>query len=474
MPSLPARRLAVTTLFLLGACGSPQVTDPTSAPRALGADRVGPAGAPGLNRVNHVVVIYLENHSFDNLYGSFSGADGLANAGSAAIQRDGAGNPYTVLPMAPGSPFPTTLVNGPFDIGQYIPSNQLIPDLVHRFYQEQAQIHGGAMDRFVAISDVKGQSMGYYQTAGLPLAAEAAKYTVLDRFFHGAFGGSFLNHMWLIAARTPSYNGGSANIGGGGTQLAPTSIDASGKVVDGQVALIGGRAYLVNTVFSVNKPALNFPYGRPRVPNLVFPTIGDRLTNSGISWKWFAGGWDNAMAGSADPLFQFHHQPFVYFEKYSDGTQAKADHLRDEKEFLAAAQSGTLPAVSFVKPLGGQNEHPGYTDIISGENHVIDLINAVRNGPNWRDAAIIITYDENGGFWDHVAPPATDIWGPGARVPTIIISPFARKGAIDHTDYDTTSILAFIEHRWHLTPLTSRDAAANDLTAAFDFSQGGK
>ena len=109
---------------------------------------------------------------------------------------------------------------------------------------------------------------------------------------------------------------------------------------------------------------------------------------------------------------------------------------------------------------------------VAGEQHAEALINAIRNGPDWNSTAIIITYDENGGFWDHVPPPVIDRWGPGSRVPTLVISPFARSGFVDHTFYDTTSILAFIEHRFGLDPLTPRDAAANDLVGAFDFQQG--
>jgi len=102
---------------------------------------------------------------------------------------------------------------------------------------------------------------------------------------------------------------------------------------------------------------------------------------------------------------------------------------------------------------------------------VADLVQAVQQSPAWADTAIIITYDENGGFWDHVAPPQGDRWGPGTRVPAIIISPYAKKGFVDHTQYDTTSILKFIETRWGLAPLSARDAAANDLINAFDFAQ---
>jgi phospholipase C len=127
--------------------------------------------------------------------------------------------------------------------------------------------------------------------------------------------------------------------------------------------------------------------------------------------------------------------------------------------------------VSFIKPLGPDNEHPGYADLLTGEQHVLDLIQAVQKGPDWRNTVIIITYDEHGGFWDHVAPPVVDRWGPGIRVPTLIISPFARRGFVDHNLYDTTSILALIEHRWGLQPLTDRDANADDMAGALDFSE---
>jgi|ERR1041384_8196774 phospholipase C len=443
--------------LVIAAC-TREATPPT-APLFQG---VGPAVTPGLDRLQHIVVIYLENHSFDNLYGEFPGANGLAAAAATSTQMDAAGNPFVTLPFNAGSPFPSNLPNAPFNIEQFVPADQKIPDLVHRYYQEQSQIDGGRMDKFALISDAKGEVMGFYHTAGLPLAAEAANYTLCDNFFHAAFGGSFLNHFWLIAARTPVFPGVPAT--------AVAQLDAGGNLIkDGFVTPDG---YAVNTAFSVNHPHPATVPAANLVPNQTFATIGDRLSGRSVSWAWYSGGWDNALAGNPDPLFQFHHQPFIYFSNFADGTAAKAQHLRDEQEFFAAAQAGTLPAVSFIKPLGPDNEHPGYADVIIGEEHVEDLINAVRNGPNWKNTAIIITYDEHGGFWDHVAPPVVDRWGPGSRVPTLIISPFARHGFVDHHVYDTTSILALIENRWRLDPLSERDAAALDLTAAFDFEQG--
>jgi len=224
----------------------------------------------------------------------------------------------------------------------------------------------------------------------------------------------------------------------------------------------------VNTSFSVNTPHPATTPVANLVPNQTNPTIGDRLSAAGVDWAWYSGGWSDALAGHPDPLFQFHHQPFVYFTRYADGTQLKKDHLKDEQDFLAAAQSGTLPAVSFVKPIGSNNEHPGYADLLKGQQHVADLVQAVQQSPNWKDTMVVITYDENGGRWDHVAPPKIDKWGPGARVPTIVISPFARHGYVDHTQYDTTSILSTIEQRWNLPPLESRDAKAAPLVNALD------
>ena len=124
-----------------------------------------------------------------------------------------------------------------------------------------------------------------------------------------------------------------------------------------------------------------------------------------------------------------------------------------------------------MKPLGPDNEHPGYADIASGQRHVVDLVRLIQQSSAWERTVIIITYDENGGFWDHVAPPKVDRWGPGTRVPTIVVSPYAKPGFVDHTVYDTTSILRFIEWRYGLAPLGDRDANANNLLNALDFSK---
>ena len=415
-----------------------------------------------VEQVKHVVVIYLENHSFDNLYGQLAGANGLAEATpDNTTQVDMLGHPYTTLPPVPNSTaFPTNLANTFFNIDQYVPNDQETPDVLHRYYQEQLQIDGGKMDKYALYNTSAGLSQGFYQTNLLPLLSIAQKYTLCDNFYHSAFGGSFLNHMWLIAAASPVFPNAPAKI--------VATVDASGNLLtDGQVTPDG---YVVNTSFTVNAPHPSTADPSTLVPNQTLPTIGDRFNDKHISWAWYSGGWNNALGGAPDPTFQFHHQPFAYFANYADGTQAKKDHLKDEADFIDAAQNGTLPSVSFVKPVGINNEHPGYSTVQEGEAHTVELINDVLNGPNGKDAVIFITYDENGGFWDHVAPPVIDRkWGPGTRVPAIIISPFAKRGFIDHTQYETVSILSFIEARWNLKPLSDRDRNANPFENAFYF-----
>lgn len=458
---------APTTMPAPTAMAAPSAT---TAPTAMAAPSAAPSAAGGLGSINHVIVIFQENWSFDSLYPNYPGANGIANAGAALQQVDKNGQPLTSLPQpndgkkppAPDPRFPANLPVQPYDLGKYVSPGGKIGDLPGGFYQEQAQIDGGKMDKFVSGSSNGGLTMGYYDATQMPEGRLAQQYTLADNVFHAAFGGSMLNHFWLIGGATPKWaNPPAASV---------AQLDANGKLVkDGMVTPDG---YLVNTAYPKDGPhPATITNTAQLVPPLTNPTIGDELSAQNVSWAWFSGGWANTLAGHPDPLFQFNHQPFAYFANYANGTPGQAAHLKDENDFLNALKTNQLPAVSFVKPLGSDNEHPGYASLFQGQTHVAGLVQAVQNSPYWKDTAIIITYDENGGFWDHVAPPKVDRWGPGTRVPLIVISPFARKAFVDHTQYDTTSILKLIETRWQLAPLGTRDAAANGLTNAFDFSQ---
>lgn len=414
----------------------------------------------GIQQIKHVVVIYMENHSFDNLYGEFEGADGLSNAKQEnIIQVNEKGKPYDTLPAIPrNSAFPTNLPNHYFNIDQYVPADKETPDVTHQYYHEILQIDSGRMDKFAAYNQSRGLTMGYYNTKLLPLYSFAQKYTLCDHFFHSGFGCSYFNHVFLIAAAPAVWKNAPADM--------VSEVDSAGNMVkNGQVTPDG---YVVNTVYPRNPPYPPSADTAELLPPQTIPTIGERLNEKSISWAWYSAGWDSAVAGKPS-IYAYNHEPFAYFANYAPGTEGREKHLKDETDFLEAAKTGTLPSVSFVKPGRGYDEHPGSGTVYRGESHAADLINAVLNGPNGEDALVILTYDENGGFWDHVAPPVIDRWGPGSRIPAIIISRFAKKGYVDHTQYETVSILAFIEKRWGLEPLTDRDKNANPLENAFDF-----
>jgi phospholipase C len=452
--------------------------------------------------IQHIIVIYQENWSFDALYGQYPGANGFADAFATLPQRDKTTGYATYLYQTPqpinGSSdnrFPPA--NGqpalpliPYDFTQYASSGDTTGDLIHRFYHQQLQIDNGvlepatgSMDKFVTWSDNPGLVLSFIDATNLPEGKLAQEYTLCDNFFHSAYGGSFLNHQFLVAAAAPRWN-----------QPIPagfsSSWDPSTRTLADSNLTLDGK-YVVNTTYgsqaphpaSVSPAKLLLPINNidPKQPGYT-PTIGNRLDDARVSWKWYSGGWNNAIAGKADPLFQYHHQPFAYYAKYApflpDGslnpaaTGAQA-HLQDEQNFLADLKQGTLPSVCFVKPLGEDNEHPGYASVQRGQQHVADLVEAVKRSKYWKNAVVIITYDENGGRWDHVTPPvAADGWGLGTRVPTIVISPFTRGGLVDGTQYETVSILKLIERRFHLPPLSARDAdpAVNDLTGIFHFA----
>jgi acid phosphatase len=529
-----ARSLTVLAASTAAACSSSDSNTDNGGQNATGK-------APSFEKINHFVVIYLENHSFDNLYGQFPGAEGISKAAKdASTQVDLSGQAYTTLPTGDdGQDAPQAhlgpLANAPFPLTEQLVCTKDTPavfqcadgapyltlgggnhlfDLNHNFFAEQIAINGGKMNRYVAANFWSGGlSLGYYSAKdALPVAEEAKNWTVCDHFFHAAFGGSFINHQWLIAARPPEYLGGTPP----DSIMNKTKVGEGGRLeldgppeIEHAVVQLDGKFYMVSTLFSPVAPnppnATKLGDATKGLPGDQFllpsglqthATIGDRLSEKKLDWAWYSGGFDDALRsfndaayaaanvdGKFDPIpvfestFQFHHQPFLYFQKYGKcegGNCALSDegkaHLRDEADFIKAAKEGTLPAVSFVKPIGANNEHSGYAELLTGEKHVIELIDAIKNGPNWKDTAIVITYDEYGGFWDHVPPPTTDVWGPGSRVPAIVISPYAKKGYVDSTVYDTTSILATIEKRWNLAPLSDRDKNAKDLSASFDFT----
>jgi acid phosphatase len=474
------------------------------------------ASATGtLDKIRNVVVIYLENRSFDQLYGLFPGANGIAAAlANPASYRQVDRNGVTVLSnlstawTALGDSawsFVATLPNKPFLIAGVpggVPGKDpsvAQPDLVHRFYNHQMQINGGRNDQFVAWSDAGGLTMGYYDGASMLLWKLAQQYTLADNFFQGAFGGSFLNHFWLVCACTPVWPSPPtsyiASVDVGGTRLnaapsSPTSALAGPPIYvnDGAVTpkLSDGNHYAINTAEPPYQPSGTPPPaggdsrladptgggGTVPLPAQTTRTIGDTLTAKNLSWRWYAGSWNAALADRNVPSFEAHHQPFNYFARFNpttaSGAAERAEHLRDYVDLLDDIQKGTLPTVAFYKPQVGLDQHPASATVGAGDALVADLVAKLQAGPQWKNLLVVITYDENGGQWDHVAPPKADFWGPATRVPALIISPFSKKGYVDSVPYDTTSIVKFLTRRFGLEPLPGARAVVSDLSNSLD------
>ena len=517
-------------------------------------------------KVSTIVVIYAENRAFDNLYGNFPGAVGLGEVldwdghprPAYVPQRDRDGTMLPVLPptwrgvTATGyQPVVTQtqsmgLPNAPFSIehaftaqsGVTLSSSTITRDLVHKFFEHQMQIDGGKNDGYAAWSDAGGLAMGYWDTSGSALYALAREYVLADHFFQGAFGGSFLNHQYLICACAPEYP--SADTAPAHPSIAILEKDASGhdlprlktapksprSALDGRPVFVlsgsitpanyfgDGRFYAVNTMQPPFQPSGNPPaaadandlYADPSTATTLPPqsaaTIGDRLDAKHVPWVWYAGAWNAAVADGRQPPdkvrhaiyapetpggspdFQPHHQPFNYYTKFdpTDGTAARAAHLKDYDDLIADAAAGRLPPVVFYKPQGNLNQHAGYASIADGDAHIADLVARLRASPQWSGMVIVITYDEFGGAWDQVAPPRGDLLGPGARIPAIVISPHAKHATVDHTPYDTASVLRLIIRRFDLESLPGilrRDHAIaehgepplGDLTNALDLSR---
>jgi acid phosphatase len=501
------------------------------------------------SKIRTIVIIYAENRAFDNLYGNFPEARGLGDvvdgngrplpAYHPQIDRDG--SVLAVLPPTWGgvtaagiNPVVTEaqsagLPNAPFSIehafaaqsGATLSTSTVTRDLAHRFFEHQMQIDGGKNDGYAAWSDAGGLAMGHYDYSQSALFSLAKEFVLADHFFQGAFGGSFLNHQYLICACAPEYpNADTAaakpsiaildqDAGGHYLPRLKPAVDAPRSALDGppKFARNGniapanyfgdGTFHAVNTMQPAYQPSGNKPaagdadnfFADPANPTTLPPqnqaTIGDALDAKRIPWIWYAGSWETALAdGRQSPLkareaiyapdtaggnpdFQPHHQPFNYYERFDPKVHAeqRAAHLQDYRALIADAAAGRLPAVAFYKPQGNLNQHAGYASVAEGDAHIADLVATLRASPQWPHMVIVITYDEFGGAWDHVAPPPADLLGPGARIPAMIVSPFAKRGTVDHTQYDTESILRLITRRFDLDVLPGIAARDKGLAA---------
>lgn len=565
--------------------------------------------------IKHVIIIVGENHSFDNLFGTYQPkqgqtisnllSKGIVNADGTpgahfdlAKQRIGQDEnvynavtastgeyaslprPYTTWadPSSTGLPsgvedtrFPTNMPNGPFQISKYVPYAAYTGDPVHRFFQMWQDVDGGKHDKFVWVEETIGTgsngnphpaggfnpkegaiSMGFYnmnpftdaqghaQPGDAPVFKSLAdNYAISDNYHQAIMGGTGANFQALVSGdvaffTNPDSLDGSAAVPysnqienpdpvagtnnyytqdgyGGGSYVNCADPSQPGVAsVNQQLYSHGvhktncapGHYYLVNNYnLYWNQTSSNpNPLGPNHfiLPPQSIPTIADVLSAHGVSWKYYTadrGDDQMAFATAVDgvPL------PYHYYCGICDPltgylsimkSPAQEAKLQNYGAFLNDVHNNTLPAVSYVRPFEALAGHPADSTTDLYEKFLEDLINQVKSNPQlWASTAIFVTTDEGGGYYDSGYIQPVDFFGDGTRIPFIAVSPYAKKGYVDHTYYDHVSLLKFIEENWHLpkishrsrdnlpNPVASRDnpympkngPAIGDLMNLFDF-----
>jgi phospholipase C len=354
--------------------------------------------------IEHFIVVMQQNHTFDNYFGTYPGANGIP---------EGVCVPTSLANPADGS------CVAPFEI-----TTHSVSDLSHSDAVFQGQFQDGKMNGFVDALNRLNQdgplSMGYFTETHIPFYWNLAdQYVLFDNYFSSAHTGSITNRMFWVSGR----------------------------------------------------PGSEFN----RIPEGGFrniPTIFDKLQERGISWKFYIKDYDPTLNYRSLEQLDFlppqvQWVPLLSMDRFLDDPELSS-RIVDLDEYYNDLENGTLPAVSYVLLLGA-TEHP-ISDLSLGERATRTMLQTLMHSDAWKSSAFFITYDDWGGWYDHVPPPQIDERGYGFRVPSMLVSPYARMGYIDHTLLDHTSILKFIEENWNIPPLALRDAKANNLTSAFDFS----
>ena len=431
---------------------------------------------------------------------------------------------------SPDPRFPANLPNGPFQITKYVYYGAHTGDPAHRFFQMWQQIDGGRMDLFTwvgtsigfgssngphsgqpGMTAQGGVAMGFYNMAkgDAPIMRKLAEnYAIGDNYHQPIMGGTGPNYFALATGdvayfshegkpalpprnqienpdprhgannwyMNDGYAGGSYVNCSDENQPGVSAIRSYLKKLpyrpfnDGNCA--SGAYYLVNNYepgySAAGKPA-TLGSDHFTVPPETVPTIGEGLSAMGVSWKWYAGG-----RGDGNKTVNKEYcticDPFTFSSRIM--TSKLRENLQDLSRFYSDVKSeSTLPAVSFISPYDSISGHPGYAMEPGFDQFVEDIINRVKqNGKLWKKTAILITFDEGGGYYDSGYVQILDFFGDGTRIPIIAVSPWARKGYVDHTYYDHVSILKFIERNWRLPPLSSRsrDNLPNPLQGGED------
>lgn len=398
-----------TKILLLTCSASLLFAQTAESPRA--AQKLSQATSP----IQHIVFIVKENRSFDNYFGTFPGANGATTGATSIGQTIPLGHLSDITANDPGHGWPEALTS----------------------------MDGGKMDQFDIID---GGNVNYaynsytqFQQADIPnYFSYAYNFVLSDNTFSSMHGGSFPQHLYSVAAQSdgviniPFQTSGAQNAGGWGCD---DPADTLVQVMDEEGDVTG------------------------EFPCFDFPTLADSMQSAGISWRYYA--------------------PTKGEQGYNFNTFNAINHIRNtglwtsnvvpDTQFASDALNGLLPAMSWLVT-GAASEHPPNSSCF-GENWTVTQLNALMQGPDWNSTAVFLTWDDFGGFYDHVTVPLPDVYGFGPRVPMLIISPYAIPGHISHTLYEFSSVLKFAEETFGLQPLTERDTNANDMQDSFNYSQ---
>ena len=494
--------------------------------------------------IQHVIVIFDENISFDHYFGVYPKATNPPGQPRfVAIP-----NTPTVNGFSPGlltnNPNLNTAngtgASNPFRLNR---TQALTADQNHNYGPEQASFDRGLMDLFPtntgtagssssmsvltpAVVTTKGLVMGYYDGNTVTAMWEYAQnFAMNDNFYGTQFGPSSPGAVNLISGQTNGIN--QSNI---------VNASSADQVGDGQggFTLIGDSDPLNDVCAGSTKMQMNFSAANTNVGNL--------LTTAGLTWGWFQGGFDltvvnpngttgcnrstvSPITGLTETDYVPHHEPFQFYPSTANPTHARpttstsmsiggadptANHQYDLHDFFDALTADNLAAVSYLKPQSYQNAHPGNSNPLDEQAFVVKVVNAVMQSPFWNSTAIIITYDDSDGWYDHQMGPIVNgsfttldsltgtnacgtsgttpvLPGPnsggqpvygrcgyGVRLPLMVISPWAKANYVDNTLTDQTSVLRFIEDNWSLGRIGggSFDALANPITSMFNFTGG--
>ena len=434
--------------------------------------------------IKHVVVIFDENISFDHYFATYPNA---VNPQGEPVFHALANTPVvnglsgTLLTHNPNSAQPFRLDR----------TQNVTCDNDNHYGDEQKAYDAGLLDKFVQVTSATGSgctaalAMGYYDGNTVTAMWNYAQhYAMSDNFFDTEFGTTVMGHMNLISGNTH--------------QTATPSI--SGKIANGSI--IG------------NVEAGDDDCATGTLIQMTGKNVGDLLNAKGVTWGWFYGDWIPTSAkngvASCSSVYNSHYDPFNYYASTANphhlppstvamiGQTDQANHQYSVGDFWNAAYNGYMPAVSFLKATANSTGHPQNSDPLSEQTWLVNTINELMTLPEWNETAILITYDDSDGWYDHVMPPIVnqsndsandalngsglcgtpasgaylDRCGYGSRLPFLVISPFAKANFVDHTVNDTTSILRFIEDNWNLGQIgdQSFDAIAGSILNNFDFT----